>query len=75
MKSPTTVEISDGNRHKVVHINRLQHRLQPMEARHNSHDTLQPWYPPQIEHFIEPAYEPRRNPPRSRRPPDYYQPE
>ena len=52
LKSPTTVEISDGNQHKIVHINRLQHCLKPMETSRNSLDTVQPWHPPQIEHFI-----------------------
>ena len=72
---PTTVEISDGNRHKIVHINRLQHRLQPMEASRNSLDIIQTWHPPQIEHFINETPEVRRNPPRNRQPPDYYRPD
>ena len=75
LKSPTTVEISDGNRHKIVHINRLQHRLQPMEASRNSFDIIQTWHPPQIEHFINETPEVRRNPPRNRQPPDYYRPD
>ena len=75
LKSPTTVEISDGNRHKIVHINRLQHRLQPMEASRNSFDIIQTWHPPQIEHFINETPEVRCNPPRNRQPPDYYRPD
>ena len=66
LKSPTTVEISDGNRHKIVHINRLQHCLQPMEASRNSLDIKQTWHPPQTEHFINETPEVRRNPPRNR---------
>ena len=31
VKSPVTVAISNSKRNKVVHINRLQHRMQPME--------------------------------------------
>ena len=76
LKSPTTVEISNGKQHKVVHVNRLQHRVQPMEATFNSPPISQPWYPPEIEHFIQPASpEIHRNPPRNRHPPDYYRPE
>ena len=29
MKSPVTIEITDGKRTKVVHVNRLQPRIQP----------------------------------------------
>ena len=76
LKSPTTVEISNEKQHKVVHINRLQHCVQPMEAIFNSPPISQPWCPPEIEHFIQPASpEFRRNPPRNRHPPDYYRPE
>ena len=77
LKSPITVEISDGKHYKVVHINRLQPRVQPMEANFSSDVTphVQPWCPPQIEHFIETVTpESCRNPPRTRRPPDYYRP-
>ena len=65
LKSPTTVKISNGKQHKVVHVNRLQ-----------SPPISQPWSPSEIEHFILPASpELRRNPPRNRHPPDYYRPE
>lgn len=76
LKSPVNVEIFDGKRRKVVHINRLQHRLQPMEASsHCDVRSARPWCPPQIEHFSEQSSsEPRRNPPRNRHPPDYYRP-
>ena len=47
-----------------------------MEATFNSPPISQPWCPPEIEHFIQPASpELHRNPPRNRHPPDYYQPE
>ena len=29
VKSPVTIEITDGKRKKVVHVNRLHHRVQP----------------------------------------------
>ena len=32
MKGPVTVEITDGRRTKVVHINRVRHRDQPFET-------------------------------------------
>ena len=74
--SPVTVTISDGKRSKVVHVNRLQHRVQPMDSDGHVTDSsiMQQWRPPDIEHFIEPSTVPRRNPPRARRPPDYYRP-
>ena len=76
VKNPVNVEISDGVRTKVVHINRVQHRVQPTNTNSSRHDeTTQLWQPPQIEHFTESTSpQPRRNPPRSRRPPDYYRP-
>ena len=77
VKNPVNVEISDGTRTKVVHINRLQHRVQPTNtATSGGDEPAQQWHPPQVEHiFMEPlSPQPRRNPPRSRRPPDYYRP-
>ena len=73
VKNPVNVEISDGARTKVVHINRVQHRVQPTNTKSSVHDeTMQLWQPPQIEHFIESASpQPRRNPPQSRGSPDY----
>ena len=29
VKSPVSMEISDGNRKKITHVNRLHHRFQP----------------------------------------------
>ena len=77
VKSPVTVAISDGKRNKVVHINRLQHRVQPMESDEHAAESspMEQWRPPEVEHFIEETPTgPRRNPPRTRRPPDYYRP-
>ena len=77
VKSPVTVAISDGKRNKVVHINRLQHRVQPMESDEHAAESspMEQWRPPEVEHFIdETPTGPRRNPPRTRRPPDYYRP-
>ena len=78
VKSPVTVAISDGKRTRVVHTNRLRHRIQA--AADSSESTLTTgttnvWSPPQIEHFVEETVTPsRRNPPRSRRAPQYYRP-
>jgi len=77
VKSPVTVTISDGKRNKVVHINRLQHRVQPMESDQHAADSspLEQWRPLEVENFIEEMSNgPRCNPPRTRRPPDYYRP-
>ncbi|KAL5477314.1 hypothetical protein EMCRGX_G024098 [Ephydatia muelleri] len=53
MMSPVTVEISDGNRVRVVHVNRMQPRLQSgtMEQAEEGH--RKPWSPPQVDHFFE----------------------
>ena len=83
MKGPVNVEITDGHRKKVVHINRIQPRILPSFPTSTSNNSAKvtdvPWSPPQIEHFVdyESEAEPlvRRNPPRQRRPPDYYRPE
>eukprot|EP00731_Ephydatia_muelleri_P034967 Em0088g19a len=51
--SPVTVEISDGNRVRVVHVNRMQPRLQSgtMEQAEEGH--RKPWSPPQVHHFLK----------------------
>ena len=79
VKSPVTMEISDGNRKKVTHINRLHHRVQP--SPHESQEIRQShlsWTTPQTEHFVIPPEVPtpsvRRNPPRNRRAPNYFEP-
>ena len=80
VKSPVTMEITDGRRKKVVHVNRLHHRVQPGcdKGEKVSADPQTLWTPPQMEHFVvpEPAPVPplHRNPPRNRRPPDYFEP-
>ena len=84
IKSEVNLEISDGVRTKVVHVNRIRHRLQPQPGDdaspaddskgHNS------WVPPQIDHFIDeigvpdnPSQE-RRYPQRTRNLPERYGP-
>ena len=84
IKSPVTMEITDGQRIKVVHVNRLRHRFpqssdeQSPSSQHNTHSPL--WEPPWVEHFHLPPEEstdnvdstrryPRRD---SRQPPDRF---
>ena len=74
--SPTTYTISDGNRSRTVHINRLRPRLQ---ASNTSTLTAPPqqevWSPPSIEHHVvEDDLSGPRYPTRARRPPDRYHP-
>ena len=54
IKSSATVEISDGKRTRVIHTNRLQHRIQ---------EAADGWIPPQVEHFIEQAVAPAHHNP------------
>ena len=81
VKSPVTMEIYDGKRSKVVHINRLQHRCVPgqwdvaVSDECDSH--CLDWSPPSVDHVILPPAEqimPDRYPQRQRRPPDRYRP-
>ena len=64
VKSPVTVEISDGVRKKVVHINRLQRQIQHTSKSHPgttpppatpANSGAQSWEAPGIDHVEEPA--------------------
>ena len=82
IKSPVNVQISNGNRSKIVHTNRLQHRTQPnlvdtqnSEVIDTTCTNAQPWHPPEIDHiYLPPATPaaPRRYPQRARFPPDRF---
>ena len=55
IKSPLNFEITDGERTRVVHINRLQHRIQPMEQpitetnmSHSEYNLTQEWIAPEV---------------------------
>ena len=78
VKSPVTIEISNGRKSKVVDSNRLQHRVQA--AANSSESTVTNnvvplWTPPQVEHFIEETVSPSdRYPSWQRRPPQFYRP-
>jgi len=78
--SPINMQIQDGKRTRVVHVNRLRHRFQPaLEEEGVQNGNYPPWTPPQIEHSIVPGDDvppppsTRRYPSRIRRPPDYFQ--
>ena len=78
MQSPVTVKITDGRRTRVVHVNRVRHRNQPVETPEYTTNDPGPrqWHPVQTEHFIlqeTPASE-RRYPPRHRHPPVWFRP-
>ena len=84
IKSPVTTEITDGQRIKVVHVNRLRHRFPESGDEQlplSQHDTHSPrWEPPWVEHYCIPSEEsidnvlPTRRYPRrdSRQPPDRF---
>ena len=56
VKGLVNVEISDGKRTKIVHVNRLQHRVQPQsfEVDDVLRNIPQQCNPPQVEHTIMP---------------------
>ena len=83
--SPVTVEISKEERTKVVHVNRLQHRLQPyplegtttsildsLGLSETDHEIVQGnlTQPPPVVHGADQNNEAPRYPQRERRPPD-----
>ena len=71
IKSPVNIEITDGQRTKVVHVNRLQYRAQPNPQQSlDTASTSRNWNPPQVDHFYipPPITPPRRYPQRARRP-------
>ena len=75
VKSSLNMEITDDKRTKVVHVNRLRHRIQPSLAENDQlSSTNTRWNPPQTEHTILPPETPvtHRYPQRERCPPDYF---
>ena len=73
--SPVTVQITNGKVVKVVHINRLRHRIQPTCEEVTLSNTLSdhPWTPPQITHIeLEHLSEPRQYPARIRQQADRF---
>ena len=57
IKSPVNVEGTDESRVRVVHINRIQHRLQPDDTEVSPHskeiEVPSSWNPSQIEHTFQ----------------------
>ena len=75
IQSPVTLQITNGKLEKIVHINRLCHRIQPTYQdtvySHTPITTDPTWTPPQITHTeLEQLPEPQRYPVRERRQPD-----
>ena len=79
VKSSVNMKIHDGQRTKVVHVNRLRYRWIPQQSdlEHSSTSNRTSWQPPQVDQVIlppEPPAPPRRYPLRdNRNPPDRYQ--
>ena len=55
VKSEVTIQISNEKDHcKVVHVNRLQHRIQPSDTGTcvPTHNATRIWHPPQTDHTV-----------------------
>ena len=76
IQGPTTYTITDGDRTKTVHVNRIGPRLQPtpMSPNIDGPPAERNWEAPSMEHHIIDFDEPgSRYPVRIRRPPDRFQ--
>ena len=75
LKGPCNLEITNGHQSKVVHVNRVQHRIQPNQTLDPSVPTKpQQWNSPDIDHHcVSPDSEndQRCYPLRERHPPDW----
>jgi len=56
VKGPLVMEISNGTISKVVHVNRLRHRLQLSPS--DTSVLIRTWNPPEVEHCIGNSPEP-----------------
>ena len=55
-------DFTDGHRRKVVHINRLLHRIQPSTPEAKLTPVgMSPWQPPSVNHDEIPAVKPHRS--------------
>ena len=73
--SPVTLQITNGQLDKVVHINRLRHKIEPtcQQATCSRTPTEHTWTPPQITHIeLDHLCEPRRYPVRVRQQSDRF---
>ena len=50
VKSPITVEITDDKQTRIVHTNRLRHRIQPMQSSESQSTDTNSWTEPQVIH-------------------------
>ena len=83
VKSAVSIQICNEKGYgKVVHVNRLQHRLQPLDTvtSNPTQNVTKPWNPPQIHHTIidmnllqDSQASQRRYPLHHRQPPDRLQ--
>ena len=66
VKNEINMEITDGTRTRIAHINRLQHRNQRQcnEVPPKDHPTIDVWNAPQIEHMVTSPDPPKENLPR-----------
>ena len=65
IKSPVNLEIAKGSRSKVIHTNRLRHRIQPSPTdlkKETTEITIAHWQPPTIDHQHIPPSPARRSP-------------
>ena len=77
LKGPCNLKLTNGSQSKVVHVNRVRHRLQPDQHLDPSVSTnLQQWNSPHIDHYFFPpsfaddGIPQRRYPLREQHPPD-----
>ncbi len=65
VKRPVNMEIIDGKRTKVVHINQLQYRMQPQcgECDRDTSSASGEWSPSQVENIVIPPMPPEAPPP------------
>ena len=71
MKTPVMVAITNDQQTRVVHINRLRHRIQPSQQLVVQQNSTNEWTAPQIHHestIESPGEAPRRYPQRTRHP-------
>ena len=75
--SPVSVEITDGRRKRVVHLNRLRKHIQPIDTECSRNTEAGVWRPPTVDHEViidNPTNQPvRRYPLRERHPPQRFQ--
>ena len=76
VKGPSNLELTDGHQSKIVHVNHVQHRIQPDQAKGHTITEQQPlqWNPPEFHHLLIPEATvdgtQRRYPLRDMHPPD-----